>query len=711
MKRNGERQTHDYVRGIVEAVAGALHGELTSAATKEGDEGSFARLVCPIWHFSTRKAIELWPKEVYRHDELFPTICTLKMGPVVELSGPNTPVRLLKRAFGEDCFEVYYQSVSHGRAKRPGKNKDREGLKDDGSEADDKGTQKSSTLPPLVSSGGQWTQNEKIVLDDEHYLPMQPVSRARRRDTLHCKSSLFEYLRSQTEKEVLRLRESASLPAGESEIGKVIPQPERSGRTVYMDGVFDLFHVGHLNAIHQCSALGDRVIIGVTGDDDASGYKRRPIVPESERTAILKALEVVDDVVCPCPLVVTRDFMEQWGIDLVVHGFASQEDKDRQREFFQVAIDDGKFREIEYYSRLSTTDILSRIRADDRGEEGAGNFGRDKSSSTSYKKNGVNPKWFGAALANATNNSACIPYDPFPLELRIVIEQQLRKATKKRQDALNAIKEVSGALAYDNTLASFESNYAKEGTFKFDSSKHDLRKMFLRSCDLPTNFDLSRLHQLTTHSKDDVMFALTQESQCFQRVYDEFVRSVCCPLVASLSDGPMGDVYYQSFPCVRVVRPGDFSIGPHADVAYGHHPCSVNFYVPLTPIGGSASLFLESRPGAEDWHPFEGAYGMAWHFTGALCAHWTPENRTDLTRVSLDFRIIPGPMFHMLQCGGKRPGGVRDVYREREGYYNRCCLIEKGQTSVWDREGPLHTPDARFGFPWTAVKKKSRRPG
>jgi hypothetical protein len=41
----------------------------------------------------------------------------------------------------------------------------------------------------------------------------------------------------------------------------------------------------------------------------------------------------------------------------------------------------------------------------------------------------------------------------------------------------------------------------------------------------------------------------------------------------------------------------------------GHHPCVVNFYVPLTRIGGTSSLFLESRPGSEDWHSLEGNLG------------------------------------------------------------------------------------------------------
>ena len=88
------------------------------------------------------------------------------------------------------------------------------------------------------------------------------------------------------------------------------------GCTVYMDGVFDLFHVGHLEALQQCAALGDRVIVGVTGDADAAGYKRAPIIPEGQRTRLVAAVKGVDAVVCPCPLVVTTDFMDRHGIDV-----------------------------------------------------------------------------------------------------------------------------------------------------------------------------------------------------------------------------------------------------------------------------------------------------------------------------------------------------------------------------------------------------------
>ena len=678
VKKNGEKQSDEYVRGIVTTINNALYsqeGEINNMNDNIMHNVTELELPCPIYHFNTRKAIELWPKEVYRESELYPIMKNLEMGPIVGLSGPHTPVWLLTRAFGNDCFDVYYQSMSHGN-KPSGKH-----------------VYEKTNLRPLVASGGQWNQSVKTSLCDEHYIPMQPVSKAKRRHTSHNKSALFAYLEIQSEQEMKQLKKAGVLQVTENNqtTTKTLtsPQVEQVNeakirverRTVYMDGVFDLFHVGHLHAIQQCAALGDRVIIGITGDEDASGYKRRPIMSQADRTAIVHALKVVDDVVCPCPLVVTEEFMKEWDIDLVVHGFADPKDMDRQKEFFQYAMDQGKFQEIEYYSQLSTTDIIRRIQADaDDAKQG---------------KNGVNPKWFGAALSAATNKSPSLPYNPFPLKLRTVIEPKLRKATKKRRDTLHAIKEATGESIYHETLDKFSNGrFAQEGTFEFCKQTYQLREHFLQSCNLPIDFDLSALHKNAEPTKDEMLFTFASNYCHFQAVYDDFVRSVCCPFVASLSDEPMNEVYYQSFPCVRVVRPGDFSIGPHADCAYGHHPTSINFYIPLTKIEDCASLFLESRPGSEDWHPIVGNYGMIKHFAGAICSHWTPENNTDFTRVSLDFRIIPGPMFHALKCGGL----------QNDGYYSRCVSTSNDPDLIWDREGPLQTPDARFGFPWTKFK-------
>ena len=687
-KKNGDKQSDEYVNGIVNTIKKALYsqGEINMIGN-DNTEYTTLDLPCPIYHFSSRKAIELWAKEVYRECELYPLVHNLNMGPVAGLSGPQTPVWLLKRAFGDDCFKVYYQSMSHGSSSTTGKH-----IKD--------GT---TNLVPLIGNGGQWMSSKKTPLSEQHYIPMQPVIKAKRRYTQHNKATLFEYLERQSKAEVQILKRKAGvlpdLSANNQSTTHIISKEKKTQTVLYMDGVFDLFHVGHLNAIEQCSALGDRVIIGVTGDEDASGYKRKPIMSEVDRTAIIKALKVVDEVVCPCPLVVTEEFMKEKNIDLVVHGFANPGDKERQREFFHIAMDQGKFQEIDYYSNQSTTDIIRRIQQQEDED--------DKNAQIEKKKQ-VNLKWFGSALTAATNGYSALKYDPFPVKLRNVIEPQLRKATKKRSEALNAIKEATGVSIYEDIMNKFSNGkYAQEGTFDYDQQTYKLRQSFLKTARLPSDFDLSRLHENTNQNlKDELLLAFASNYRQFQTVYDDFVRRVCIPFVALMSEKPMEEVYYQSFPCVRMIRPGEFSIGPHADTSYGHHPCSINFYIPLTKIQDTASLFLESRPGSEDWHPIIGHYGMIKHFAGAICAHWTPENNTDFTRVSLDFRIIPGSMFEALKCGGNHSGGVRDVYREKDGYYSRStCASNGSDASHWNREGPLNKPDSRCGFPWTKKLK------
>ena len=133
--------------------------------------------------------------------------------------------------------------------------------------------------------------------------------------------------------------------------------------TVYMDGVWDLFHVGHLHAIRQCAKFGDRVVIGVVGDIDGAAYKRRPVIAEADRCAIVSAIRGVDRVVCPCPLVLTDAFLDVHGIDCVVHSFSNADDAARQSRFFEAAIRRNAFHTVDYYDGTSTTDILAAAAA------------------------------------------------------------------------------------------------------------------------------------------------------------------------------------------------------------------------------------------------------------------------------------------------------------------------------------------------------------
>lgn len=66
----------------------------------------------------------------------------------------------------------------------------------------------------------------------------------------------------------------------------------------YTTGVFDMFHIGHLNILKQAKAHCDYLIVGVSTDENVLTYKhKKPIIPYEERVAIVEAIRYVDRVV------------------------------------------------------------------------------------------------------------------------------------------------------------------------------------------------------------------------------------------------------------------------------------------------------------------------------------------------------------------------------------------------------------------------------
>ena len=66
-------------------------------------------------------------------------------------------------------------------------------------------------------------------------------------------------------------------------------------KIVFFDGVFDLFHIGHLSVLESVSKMGDIVMIGVMSDEWVKEKKgeMRPIMNQNERAAIIDALRFV----------------------------------------------------------------------------------------------------------------------------------------------------------------------------------------------------------------------------------------------------------------------------------------------------------------------------------------------------------------------------------------------------------------------------------
>lgn len=66
----------------------------------------------------------------------------------------------------------------------------------------------------------------------------------------------------------------------------------------YTTGVYDMFHIGHLNVIKRAKEQCDYLIVGVSTDELVQKDKNKtPVIPYNERAAIVEALKYVDKVV------------------------------------------------------------------------------------------------------------------------------------------------------------------------------------------------------------------------------------------------------------------------------------------------------------------------------------------------------------------------------------------------------------------------------
>jgi len=65
----------------------------------------------------------------------------------------------------------------------------------------------------------------------------------------------------------------------------------------YTTGVYDLFHIGHMNLLRNARALCDRLIVGVSTDELVSYKHKRAVIPFLERFEIVRACKYVDATV------------------------------------------------------------------------------------------------------------------------------------------------------------------------------------------------------------------------------------------------------------------------------------------------------------------------------------------------------------------------------------------------------------------------------
>ena len=65
----------------------------------------------------------------------------------------------------------------------------------------------------------------------------------------------------------------------------------------YTSGVYDLFHIGHLNLLRNAKGMCDKLIVGITTDELVSYKNKKAVIPHNERMEIVRAIKYVDAVI------------------------------------------------------------------------------------------------------------------------------------------------------------------------------------------------------------------------------------------------------------------------------------------------------------------------------------------------------------------------------------------------------------------------------
>jgi len=142
---------------------------------------------------------------------------------------------------------------------------------------------------------------------------------------------------------------------------------EDAKRVVYVDGAFDLFHIGHLGFLEKAKECGDYLLVGVHTDSVVHGVKgsNLPIQDLCERALCVLAMRCVDDVVIGAPWMVSQDLITSLGISVVAAGKIDKktfaERPDSLPYPYTYAQEAGIFEEIESGSTITTETVVERI--------------------------------------------------------------------------------------------------------------------------------------------------------------------------------------------------------------------------------------------------------------------------------------------------------------------------------------------------------------
>ncbi|KAI8075218.1 hypothetical protein BC940DRAFT_287752 [Gongronella butleri] len=143
-------------------------------------------------------------------------------------------------------------------------------------------------------------------------------------------------------------------------------EPKPTDRIVYVDGTFDLFHVGHIEFLKRAKALGDFLIVGIHDDPTVNAIKGSnfPVMNLHERALSVLACRYVDEVILGAPYSCTAEILDnkEYQINIVASSNTDIHPDLDGSDPYKLAKERGIYQIVENpKSTLTTDDIINRV--------------------------------------------------------------------------------------------------------------------------------------------------------------------------------------------------------------------------------------------------------------------------------------------------------------------------------------------------------------
>jgi glycerol-3-phosphate cytidylyltransferase len=135
----------------------------------------------------------------------------------------------------------------------------------------------------------------------------------------------------------------------------------------YTSGVYDLFHVGHLNLLINAKSLCDQLIVGITTDELVCHKNKKSVIPFQERLEIVRSIQYVDSAIAQEDM----DKFKMWEklkFDIMFVGddwFATTKWKEIEEKFKEVGVRIIYFPYTKSTSSTMINQTLQKLRNDD----------------------------------------------------------------------------------------------------------------------------------------------------------------------------------------------------------------------------------------------------------------------------------------------------------------------------------------------------------